>query len=213
MPRKRHTAEEVVAKLRQADVLTAQGQPVSEAIRTIGVTKVTYYRRLAAAEQAIARDDALGHAESTVWRDKLAQLINSSSSQSSLTHLNAIDREVGRMTNIVIKNGRCRMKNHLAAPVAASILDIRWMMIVAAVLMTGAIVSASHASAQSCQALWVERNSYYKEAGYCFKTPRAISYFGNAGCIYYNEASVPLSRAVRARIAEITWIERSLGCN
>jgi putative transposase len=44
MPRKRHTAEEIVAKLRQVDVLTGQGQPVSEAIRTIGVTEVTYYR-------------------------------------------------------------------------------------------------------------------------------------------------------------------------
>jgi transposase-like protein len=44
MPRKRHTAEEIVAKLRQVDVLAAQGQPVSEAIRTIGVTEVTYYR-------------------------------------------------------------------------------------------------------------------------------------------------------------------------
>ena len=44
MARKRHTAEEIVAKLRQVDVLTGQGQPVSEAIRTIGVTEVTYYR-------------------------------------------------------------------------------------------------------------------------------------------------------------------------
>ena len=44
MARKRHTAEEIVTKLRQVDVLTAQGQPVSEAIRTIGVTEVTYYR-------------------------------------------------------------------------------------------------------------------------------------------------------------------------
>ena len=44
MARKRHTAEEIVAKLRQVDVLTAQGQPVAEAIRTIGVTEVTYYR-------------------------------------------------------------------------------------------------------------------------------------------------------------------------
>ena len=44
MTRKRHTAEEIVAKLRQVDVLTGQGQPVSEAIRTIGVTEVTYYR-------------------------------------------------------------------------------------------------------------------------------------------------------------------------
>ena len=44
MGRKRHTAEEIVAKLRQIDVLTAQGQAVADAIRTIGVTEVTYYR-------------------------------------------------------------------------------------------------------------------------------------------------------------------------
>ena len=44
MPRKRHKAEEIVAKLRQVDVLTAQGRPVAEAIRSIGVTEVTYYR-------------------------------------------------------------------------------------------------------------------------------------------------------------------------
>ncbi len=44
MARKRHTAEEIVAKLRQVDVLTAQGRPVAEAVRAIGVTEVTYYR-------------------------------------------------------------------------------------------------------------------------------------------------------------------------
>jgi putative transposase len=44
MSRKRHTAEEIVAKLRQVDVLMAQGKPVAEAIRVIGVTEVTYYR-------------------------------------------------------------------------------------------------------------------------------------------------------------------------
>jgi putative transposase len=44
MARKRHTAEEIVAKLRQVDVLTSQGRPVAEAVRTIGVTEVTYYR-------------------------------------------------------------------------------------------------------------------------------------------------------------------------
>ena len=44
MPRKRHTAEEIVAKLRQVDVLISQGKPVVEAIRAIGVTEVTYYR-------------------------------------------------------------------------------------------------------------------------------------------------------------------------
>jgi transposase-like protein len=44
MGRKRHTAEEIVSKLRQVDVLTAQGRTVAEAIRQIGVTEVTYYR-------------------------------------------------------------------------------------------------------------------------------------------------------------------------
>jgi putative transposase len=44
LARKRHKAEEIVAKLRQVDVLTSQGRPVAEAIRSIGVTEVTYYR-------------------------------------------------------------------------------------------------------------------------------------------------------------------------
>lgn len=44
MARKRHKPEEIVSKLRQVDVLTAQGTPVSDAIRSIGVTEVTYYR-------------------------------------------------------------------------------------------------------------------------------------------------------------------------
>jgi transposase len=36
--------EEIVAKLRQVDVLTAQGQSVADAIRSIGVSEVTYHR-------------------------------------------------------------------------------------------------------------------------------------------------------------------------
>ena len=36
MARKRHTVEEIVAKLRQVDVLTGQGRPVAEAVRAIG---------------------------------------------------------------------------------------------------------------------------------------------------------------------------------
>src|ERR1700745_4145041 len=44
MARKRHKPEEIVAKLRQVDVLTSQGMPIVEAIRAIGVTEVTYYR-------------------------------------------------------------------------------------------------------------------------------------------------------------------------
>jgi transposase-like protein len=44
MPRKKHTPEEIVAKLRQVDVLVSQGMPVADAVRQIGVTEVTYYR-------------------------------------------------------------------------------------------------------------------------------------------------------------------------
>ena len=43
MPKKRHKPEEIVAKLRQVDVLVAQGKAVADAIRMIGVTEVTYY--------------------------------------------------------------------------------------------------------------------------------------------------------------------------
>ena len=44
MGRKRYKPEEIIAKLRQVDVLTAQGTPVAEAIRSTGITEVTYYR-------------------------------------------------------------------------------------------------------------------------------------------------------------------------
>jgi putative transposase len=44
MPRKRPTPEEIVAKLRQVDVLVSQGKSVADAVRSIGTTEVTYYR-------------------------------------------------------------------------------------------------------------------------------------------------------------------------
>ena len=44
MRRKRHKPEEIVAKLRQVDVLVSQGHTVADAVRSIGVTEVTYYR-------------------------------------------------------------------------------------------------------------------------------------------------------------------------
>jgi putative transposase len=44
MARKRYKPEEIVAKLRQVDVLVSQGQNIVDAIRQIGVSEVTYYR-------------------------------------------------------------------------------------------------------------------------------------------------------------------------
>ena len=44
MPKKRYTPEEIVAKLRQVDVLVSQGHNIADAIRQIGVSEVTHYR-------------------------------------------------------------------------------------------------------------------------------------------------------------------------
>jgi ACT domain-containing protein len=44
MARKRYKPEEIVAKLRQVEVLVSQGQNMVDAIRQIGVSEMTYYR-------------------------------------------------------------------------------------------------------------------------------------------------------------------------
>jgi putative transposase len=44
MARKRHGPEEIIGKLREAEVLIAQGRSVAEAARAIGVTEQSYYR-------------------------------------------------------------------------------------------------------------------------------------------------------------------------
>ena len=74
------------------------------------------------------------------------------------------------------------------------------------------LTTTGAALAQSCDDLWYERNAIYKRAGFCFKTPRAISTFGNAGCIYDSEYALPLSQRQRNRIAWIVRMEREMGC-
>ena len=44
MSRKRFTAEQIIAKLREAEVEVSRGQSVGQACRKIGVTEQTYYR-------------------------------------------------------------------------------------------------------------------------------------------------------------------------
>jgi YARHG domain-containing protein len=64
-----------------------------------------------------------------------------------------------------------------------------------------------------CDELWRERNTYFKNAGYCFQTSRGIEFFGNGGCYTSNQAALRMSPSVRNRIAAITRMERQLGCN
>lgn len=44
MPRKHHKAEQIIAKLRQAEVMMGQGKTLEETCRAIEVTTNTYYR-------------------------------------------------------------------------------------------------------------------------------------------------------------------------
>ena len=44
MAKKRHTAEQIIAKLREAEILLAKGTQVPQVSRKLGVTEQTYYR-------------------------------------------------------------------------------------------------------------------------------------------------------------------------
>ena len=44
MSRKRHSVDQIIGKLRQADVELGQGKPVEEACRDLEITVQTYYR-------------------------------------------------------------------------------------------------------------------------------------------------------------------------
>lgn len=64
----------------------------------------------------------------------------------------------------------------------------------------------------SCDDLWYERNAIFKVAGFCFRSPRGVSAFGNEGCKYDDEADVPLTAHQRADIAALRQQEQRLGC-
>ncbi len=44
MSRKRHTPEQIIRKLREAEVELAKGQATVDVIRKLGITEQTYYR-------------------------------------------------------------------------------------------------------------------------------------------------------------------------
>ena len=44
MPKKGYTAEQIINKLREVEVMTANGESIDSGIRKIGVTRNTYYR-------------------------------------------------------------------------------------------------------------------------------------------------------------------------
>ena len=44
MAKKRFHQEEIITKLREADILISQGKPIAETIKQLDVSEVTYYR-------------------------------------------------------------------------------------------------------------------------------------------------------------------------
>jgi hypothetical protein len=64
----------------------------------------------------------------------------------------------------------------------------------------------------TCDQLWFGRNSIFKEAGYCFKTPRAIAALGNAGCQYDDINNVRLSADNDALAEQIKHAELIKAC-
>jgi transposase-like protein len=44
MAKKRHSAEQIISKLREAEVLLAKGTKIPQVSRKIGITEQTYYR-------------------------------------------------------------------------------------------------------------------------------------------------------------------------
>ena len=45
MGKQRHTAEQIISKLREAEVLQASGKSMEEVMRQLGVSDATYYKR------------------------------------------------------------------------------------------------------------------------------------------------------------------------
>ena len=60
-----------------------------------------------------------------------------------------------------------------------------------------------------CIGFFVERNRVYAEAHYCFKTPRALEYFSNAGCV---PGEPHLTSAQASRVADIQREEQLNNC-
>jgi hypothetical protein len=76
-------------------------------------------------------------------------------------------------------------------------------------LETGGLAMAQNYRGQSCSQLWYARNAIYADAGYCFKTARAIRVFGR-GCF---PPFGRLSPWQQDEIDRIRYWERVKGCS
>jgi putative transposase len=92
---RKHKAEEIVAKLRHVEGLAASGRRISECVREIGVTEVTYYRwrnRYGGLESDLAEHLTELEAEITRLRRLVSDLCSASPKGVLARRLGSIDR-------------------------------------------------------------------------------------------------------------------------
>lgn len=81
-----------------------------------------------------------------------------------------------------------------------------------AATLSASAMPSDNPEVMSCKQLWIARNAIFKTNGYCFKTKKAKSYFGNGGCYIYDADDVPLSKSERKAVAEYKHWEIVNGC-
>jgi YARHG domain len=98
-------------------------------------------------------------------------------------------------------------------------MKTRYLALAALVAAGGAVsplpasaMSADTAAVVSCQDIWVMRNQIYKDNGYCFKTKKARTYFGNGGCWVDDESDVQMSSKERKLVLKYRHWESVKGC-
>jgi len=98
-------------------------------------------------------------------------------------------------------------------------MNTRYLALAALVAAGGAVstlpagaMADDAADGLSCHDLWVMRNQVYKDHGYCFKTEKARTYFGNGGCYVDDEGDVQMSWKERKLVMKYKHWETMKGC-
>ena len=66
--------------------------------------------------------------------------------------------------------------------------------------------------AYDCNELWVMRNQIYKDNGLCFKSTKAVTYFGNGGCSHGSLSELSLSNQEHSVLKDIKKSEARQSC-
>ena len=72
--------------------------------------------------------------------------------------------------------------------------------------------NSKHLTKLKCGDLWYLRNAILSDYNYCFKSPRGIKKFGNAGCLYHDIADLPFNSFERYNLDAIRKFERVKRC-